>query len=86
MKSEGLAILFLTAATYFLIAGPAVITRTVSKNGIEERPKLLAVRLDRVSHRVQDSMNAMSANSEQYMKEFNAQELTFTPQFVGSGR
>ena len=86
MKTESFAILSLVVATYVLLAGPAIATRTVSINGIQERPKLLEVRLDRVTRRVHDSMNAMSATSEQYMNEFNEQELTFTPQFVGSSR
>lgn len=86
MKMESLAILFLTVATYLVIAGPAFMTRTASMHSLEERPKLLEGRLDRVAHRVHDSMNTMSATPEQYVKEFNAQELTFTPQFVGSPR
>lgn len=81
MKVEIIGIFFLTAATYCLLTAPALIAR----NGLRENPVLLEVRLDRVSHRVHESMIAASIAPDEYLEKFNAQELTVTPEFVDSG-
>ena len=84
MKLEIFAIPALAAATFCFLSGPAVIARAVSGTSLQEHSILLDGRLEGVSHRLHESMAAVTVTSDQYLEYLNAQEATVLPEFVDS--